>query len=406
MTSLTDRQTAVKLIEESMKSGSSQASACKVLGLSARTYQRWCRGGEVRVDGRPAAKRPVPSNKLTQEERQAVLDVCHEPEYAGLPPGQIVPRLADAGLYLASESTFYRILHESGEQHHRSRSRKPKKSRPPEGYCASRPNQVWTWDITWLPTLIRGLFFYLYMVLDVYSRKVVVWEVREREIAEYAAVLLEQAILSEKCILDPPVLHADNGSPQKGSTMLMKMHDLGVTPSFSRPGVSNDNPYSESLFRTCKYRPEYPVNGFKDINEAREWVNWFVTWYNNEHLHSALKHVTPVQKHRGEDRKILAHRQLVYESARQKSPQRWSRLCRDWTPVPFSWLNPPADKHEREKSLKNGSDFNHFIDEKKPKKVGLSRARSVHIPLTNQPMEAINLSQYDNPWDGNMRQLS
>lgn len=159
MTCPADRQTAVKLVEETIKSGATQVSACKALGLSARTYQRWHRCGEVIVDGRPLAKRPGPSNKLSPVERQAVLDACHEPEYAGLPPGQIVPRLADAGLYLASESTFYRVLHEAGEQHHRGRSRQPKKSRPPEGYCAGGPNQVWTWDITWLPTVVRGMFF-------------------------------------------------------------------------------------------------------------------------------------------------------------------------------------------------------------------------------------------------------
>jgi transposase InsO family protein len=230
-------------------------------GISVRTYQRWTKDGTVGSDHRPIAQRPEPANKLTAEERQRVLDICHQPEYASLPPGQIVPMLADQGKYIASESSFYRVLHEADEQHHRGRSRKPQSFTPPKGYRATGANQVWSWDITWLPAPIHGMFFYLYMIMDVYSRKVVAWEVHPMENAELAADLLHKAVLSERCVLNPPVLHADNGGPQKGFTMKAKLEALGVTPSYSRPRVSNDNPYSEALFRTFKYRPQYPVKG-------------------------------------------------------------------------------------------------------------------------------------------------
>jgi putative transposase len=214
------------------------------------------------------AKRPVPINKLSQKERERVLKICHKSENASLPPSQIVPCLADQGKYIASESSFYRILHEAKEQNHRGVSQKPRKHVPPKGYLATGPNQVWTWDITYLPTLVRGLFFYLYMIVDVFSRKIVGWEIYDRECAEYAAVFVQKAVWSEGCTINPPVLHSDNGSAMKGFTMLAKLQNLGIMPSFSRPQVSNDNPYSEALFRTCKYRPDYPRNGFEIITEA------------------------------------------------------------------------------------------------------------------------------------------
>jgi transposase InsO family protein len=187
------------------------------------------------------------------------------------------------------------------------------------------------------------MYFYLYMIVDIYSRKVVGWEVHPVENADFAATLLHKAVLSEGCLLDPPVLHADNGGPQKGFTMKAKLEDLGVTPSYSRPRVSNDNPYSESLFRTFKYRPEYPVKGFESIDKARQWVRHFVCWYNEEHRHSAIRYVTPSQRHRGEDPTILANRHRVYQLAKQKRPDRWSSKSRNWEPVQQVWLNCPKD---------------------------------------------------------------
>jgi transposase InsO family protein len=185
------------------------------------------------------------------------------------------------------------------------------------------------------------MFFYLYMIMDVYSRKIVGWEVHPMESADLGASLLHKAVMSEGCLLAPPVLHADNGSPQKGFTMKAKLEALGVTPSYSRPRVSNDNPYSESLFRTFKYRPEYPVKGFNSIEAARQWVNHFVGWYNGEHFHSAIRYVTPSQRHKGEDIDILANRHRVYQKAKQRRHERWSGSTRNWEPITEVWLNCP-----------------------------------------------------------------
>jgi transposase InsO family protein len=270
-----------------------------------------------------------------------VLDTCHRKEYASQPPGQIVPRLADEGEYIASESSFYRILHEACEQHHRGRSRKPSKNPPPEGFCATGPNQVWTWDITWLPTSVRGMFYYLYMIVDVFSRKIVGWEVFDRESSDNAASFIHKAVLAEGCVLEPLVLHSDNGAAQRGFTLKAKLDALGIMPSFSRPRVSNDNPFSEALFRTCKYRPDYPRTGFEHIGDSRRWLSQFVYWYNEIHFHSAIRFVTPAQRHRGEDRQMLVNRRLVYEQARRRQRGRWSGQVRNWDYIDHVWLNQP-----------------------------------------------------------------
>lgn len=341
MISTPDRRRTVELIEKARKAGARLIPACKIAGISARTYQRWTQNGDVGRDRRPEAIRPAPANKLTPRERERVLETCHKKEYASLPPSQIVPRLADQGEYIASESSFYRILHAAGEQNHRGRSKKPCKSIPPKGFCATGPNQVWTWDITWLPAHVRGMFFYLYMIVDVFSRKIVGWEVYEQESSENAATFVYKAVLSEKCMLKPLVLHSDNGSPQKGATLATKLHDLGITASFSRPRISNDNPFSEALFHTCKYRPDYPETGFENIESARRWISQFVHWYNEIHRHSAIKFVTPAQRHRGEDRRILENRRRVYERAKKRNSNRWSGSTRNWDYIDHIWLNPP-----------------------------------------------------------------
>lgn len=153
---------------------------------------------------------------------------------------------------------------------------------------------------------VAGMFFYLYLIVDIFSRKIVGWEVHERESAELAAVLIRQAVLAEGCTLRPLVLHADNGSPMKGATMKVTMEKLGITASYSRPRVSNDNPFSEALFRTCKYRPDWPSKGFASKADAQDWVKSFASWYNGQHLHSAIRFVTPDARHAGHDRAALA----------------------------------------------------------------------------------------------------
>ena len=347
MISELDRRKTIELIETARKNGARLIPACQFLGISTRTHQRWIKQGKECRDRRPEAIRPMPTNKLTQQERQHVLDICHQKENASLPPSQLVPKLADQGQYIASESSFYRILHEANEQHHRGRSQKPRRSPAPEGFCATGPNQVWTWDITWLPTSVRGLFFYLYMIVDVFSRKIVGWEVYDRESSGNAADFVHKAVLAEGCVLKPLVLHSDNGSSQRGSTLNAKLQSLGIRASFSRPRVSNDNPFSESLFRTCKYRPDYPRDGFETIESARSWVGGFVFWYNDIHRHSAIRFVTPNQRHCGQDIRILECRRGVYQRARRIRPGRWSGNVRNWDYIDHVWLNPPREKMSR-----------------------------------------------------------
>ena len=258
---------------------------------------------------------------------------------AASPASQIVPTLADRGQYLASESTVYRLLRAQEQQHHRGRARKPSK-RVVASHRASEANRLWAWDITWLPARVKGLYFYWYMVLDVYSRKIVGHEVHIAESAELASLLLCKASLTEGLAGREVVLHSDNGSSMKGATMLATLEKLGIMPSFSRPRVSNDNAYAESLFRTCKYRPNYPSQPFESVEQAREWTLAFVQWYNHQHKHSGLKFVTPAQRHDGRDAAILRHREMVYENAKLSRPERWSGETRNWKLKEEVWLNP------------------------------------------------------------------
>jgi len=343
MTRTPDRQAATLLIEAAVTAGARRAKACTVSEISERTLRRWTRGGQVHADQRPLVQRPEPRNKLSEDERATVLSICNSNEFANLPPSQIVPKLADQGVYLASESSFYRILREAGQQHHRGRARPPVQRKPPTSYRASGPCQVWTWDITWMPGPIAGLFFYLYLIVDIFSRKIVGWEVHEREAAELAATLIQKAVWAEDCISRPLVLHADNGSPMKGATMKVTLERLSITASYSRPRVSNDNPFSEALFRTCKYRPDWPSKGFATKACAQNWVKSFAGWYNGDHLHSAIRFVTPNMRHAGQDSDALASRAQLYANARAQKPERWSGKTRNWQPAGPVWLNPERD---------------------------------------------------------------
>lgn len=340
MISTPDRVKAVELINEAVLNGAARGRACEELGICDRTYRRWTSDTAVKADARPTVKRASPSNKLNGDERQAILDVCHEPEFANLAPGQIVPRLADRGVYIGSESSFYRVLHEADEQHHRARSKTPRPRQKTTTHCATAANQLWSWDVSYLPCPIRGQYYYLYLIMDIFSRKITGWEVHDCESGEHAAALVHQSVLREQCAGQPLVLHSDNGAIQKSSTLRAKLEFLGVASSFSRPRVSNDNPYSESLFRTCKYCPSYPVEGFESLRSARQWMSTFVHWYNCVHRHSGIKHVTPSERHRGADKAILRNRNELYELARLKNPSRWSGKTRDWAWNEQVWLNP------------------------------------------------------------------
>lgn len=345
LTSVSQRTEYVLLIQEANKTGARLSLACNEVGITLRTYRRWYCDGQVNADKRPSAIRPTPENKLTQVEQAQIIEVCNIEKYASLPPSQIVPTLLDSGEYYGSESTFYRVLKAHGQLHHRGRSLAPKVSRLPTTYTATGPGQVFCWDITYLPSTVRGQFYYLYMLEDLFSRKIVGDEVHEKESGEYAAILLEQTLLRERCLHSGVVLHSDNGAPMKSQTMRMKAYELGVTTSYSRPRVSNDNPFAESLFRTCKYRPDWPSAGFKSLEDARAWVLKFTRWYNYEHKHSKLRFVTPHQRHTGQDTAILAQRKTRIEAAKAANPERWGkREVRNCTPVGPTTLNPEREQ--------------------------------------------------------------
>lgn len=310
------------------------------MGVNVRTIENWEKRGIV--DGRTTRVISGPANKLSEEERTLILETVNSQEFRDLSPDQIVPILADRKQYIGSEATIYRILREEKMVQHRQPS-KPRKGGRPDTFVASKPRQVMTWDITYMKREIKGCYFYLYMVMDIFSRKIVGWAVHTEETSEHAADLISRVYQRENLEGAKAVLHSDNGSPMKGVTMLATLQRLGIMPSFNRPSVSNDNPFSESLFRTLKYRPEYPGECFKSIEDAREWVEAFVTWYNFEHRHSGLKFVTPQQRHQGLDVEILGKRKQVYDQAKAANPSRWSGNTRNWEPKGVVSLNPCKD---------------------------------------------------------------
>ena len=344
------RKEIVGLIQQAKKSGARLRRACEEAGLSLRTYRRWFCAGEIQVDQRPQAPRPVPANKLDEQETLCILSVCNEPQYAKMPPSQLVPTLLDKAVYLASEASFYRILKAHGQLHHRGRSKAPKKTGKPTSHTALGPNRLWSWDITYLASRVKGQFYYLYLFEDIFSRKIVGYEVHDRECGELAAELVQRCMLREQCFNVPLVLHSDNGAPMKAQTMKAKLEELGVLSSYSRPRVSNDNPYSEALFRTLKYRPEWPSSGFAGLDDARNWVHNFVNWYNEEHKHSKINFVTPSQRHAGKDDEILSKRKMVLEAARKLKPLRWSKGVRNCEPIGSVSLNPDDVKIEKVKA--------------------------------------------------------
>lgn len=268
-----------------------------------------------------------------------MMDLVNSPRFADLSPKQIVPMLADEGVYIASESSIYRLLKAAGQLAHRGRQQPATHHRPAE-LVATGPNQVWCWDITWLPSPIRGRFFYCYSIVDLFSRKLVGVVVHDTESDRHAAELIAATCAAHGITRDQLVIHSDNGGPMKGGTMLATLLALGVAASFSRPGVSDDNPFIESHFRTMKYRPEYPSRPFASLEHARSWVVRFERWYNGRHLHSSIAFVTPEQRHRGEDIVVLERRSDVYAQARRRHPSRWARHCRSWRRVECVILNP------------------------------------------------------------------
>jgi transposase InsO family protein len=325
-------------IDEAVAAGASAHEASAGVGLSERTVARWRKEPEGGADRREGPK-TTPAHALTSKERARIVEIATSAEYRNVSVRQIVPRLADQGVYVASESSFYRVLHEEQLMAHRSPARPPSASKP-RSHVAIAPCQVWSWDITYLRAATRGTFYYLYLLLDIWSRKIVGWEVHEEESMDLASYLAERACAAEGVKRGELVLHSDNGGPMKGATMLATLQRLGIAASFSRPRVSDDNAMCEAIFRTLKYRPGFPRKSFSSLEEARCWVADFVAWYNGEHLHSALRYVTPRDRHERRDTAILARRAAVYRTAKKRTPRRWTGDTRDWTPIGNVTLNP------------------------------------------------------------------
>jgi putative transposase len=350
MTSLPERDQVMALVAEAIVAGARQDRACEVISLSERTLQRWKNDQAGGCGDRRPARVQMPRNRLSELERQRLLAIANSAEFGHLPPSQIVPRLVDRGQYVACESTFYRVLKAENQLRHRRAERLPKPRSKPRALYATAPVELFSWDITYLPTQVKGIYFYLYLFMDIFSRKIVGWQVYETESSELASEVMRDICDRENIARNQVVLHSDNGAPMKGATMLATLQALGVMPSFSRPAVSNDNPYSESVFKTMKYRPTYPQRPFENLLVARQWVGTFVHWYNEEHRHSAIGFVTPAQRHAGLDAALLRKRAEVYEAAKVRHPERWSGATRNWQLVTIVHLNPekpPTQKPDR-----------------------------------------------------------
>jgi transposase InsO family protein len=332
----------VELIDEAVADGAGHGKACNTVGLAPTTIHRW----RANPEGEDARRGPTtsPRNALSVHERSAVVEIMNAPEHSSMSPDTLVPYLATLGMYLASQSTFYRIARQAKLLHARGQARQRSHRRPRE--CVAKgPNEVWSWDITFLPSTVRGRFFKLYVILDVWSRMIVGAVVHEHEDDALAAELIERCCIEQGVRPDQLVLHADNGGAMKGNTMLAKLQLLGVMASFSRPHVSDDNPFAESVMRTIKYCPSYPQEPFADLGAAQAWVATFVAWYNEEHLHSGIGFVTPSQRHHGRDVAILDHRRAVYTAARERHPERWTGSIRNWARPETVILNPsPATR--------------------------------------------------------------
>ena len=323
------------LIEEAHENGARYSKACGVVGISHRTLQRWKQGSLK--DRRKGSNKTV-TRKVPQETREEIISVCNEPRFRDLTPYEIVPQLLTEGCYLASESTVYRILREADQVHHRSELRVGHRHAKPPERKATGPNQVYTWDITYMGRTVKGLFYYAYVVKDLFDRSIVGWAVHEEESEKHSRALFARILNGGKVKLK--ALHADNGHPMKGVTLMALLQKLNVAVSHSRPRTSNDNPFIESLFKTMKYHVTYP-NAFDTLEDARRWMGDFVHWYNTEHMHSSIGYVTPHQMRYGHASAIFEERNATLQRARELNPERWgARPARTWEINREVVLNP------------------------------------------------------------------
>jgi putative transposase len=309
-------------------------TACVVLGISRSDFYRW--------QHKPDTKsfRPAPPRTLTSEERQAVLATLNSDRFVDQAPLEVYATLLDEGIFLCSIRTMYRILAENSQVHERRTISRHTNYKRPE-LLATGPNQVWSWDITKLKGPQKWTYYYLYVILDIFSRRVVGWCVADRENAELFAALFEESLLKHQVPPGQLTLHADRGAPMTAKTTAQLMADLGVTKTHSRPHVSNDNPFSESAFKTLKYQPQFPST-FGCKEDAETFCIVFFRWYNEEHHHSAIGLMTPNQVHYGQADDIIAARQLVLNSAFEAHPERFVGKFPEPPAKPTAvWINPP-----------------------------------------------------------------
>ncbi len=309
------------------------ASACDALSLPRATYYR-------RLSPALHRHRPKPKRALDDGERQRVLDILHAPENIDKAPAEIVATLMDQGEYHCSTRTMHRILESEKEVKERRNQRRHPNYAKPE-LLATAPNQVWSWDITKLKGPVKWSYYHLYVILDIFSRYTVGWMIAHRESAALAKTLISQTCARQGIGPDQLTLHADRGTSMKSKPVALLLSDLGVTKTHSRPHVSNDNPFSESQFKTMKYRPEFPKR-FGSIEDARVFCRTFFHWYNNEHRHSGIAMYTPETVHYGRAEKAARQRERVLLEALEKHPERFVNK----TPTPQAlpeavWINPP-----------------------------------------------------------------
>ena len=342
------RKIAVELIIEANKDGARIWKACEALEISVSTFERWRKGKYT--DNRKGADKIV-SRKLTKEEKQKIIDISCSERYKDDNPYKIHASLLDSGIYVASISSFYRVLREKSLVHHRGNTHPGTSHNKPPERVATGPNQVWTWDITWLPSYVRGIFYFSYTIIDIWDRSIVKWAIHDREDDKLAHELF-QAALEENGYPDVFV-HSDNGNPMKGVSLLALFYKLEICNSYSRPRVSDDNPFIESWFKTMKYDVSYPGK-FESITLAREWFAGFVHNYNTAHSHSGLNYMTPHQVRNGEYTKTIKKRNKTMEEAKRQNPIRWGQKVKQLPEMHIVYLNPTAETMIKIKLKKAG----------------------------------------------------
>jgi putative transposase len=295
------------------------------------------------MEEKPKVARAKPRRTLSADERQQVLDLLHEDRFVDKAPAQIYATLLDEGIYLCSISTMYRILHANKEVKERRNQLRHHEHKKPE-QLATEPNQVWSWDITKLKGPAKWNAYYLYVILDIFSRYAVGWMIATKQTAKLAKILIEETCLRQCIDRDQLIIHSDRGSPMKSKAVALLLTDLGVGKSFNRPYVSNDNPYSESHFKTLKSRPLFP-DRFGCIQDARALCQQFFAWYNNEHYHGGIALMTPATVHYGRSEDCNAERQIILSSAYSQHPERFVKGQPKTIALPEEvWINKPNPK--------------------------------------------------------------